>query len=142
MTQVTLNRNKLYIFLFGACIAAYAWLFIDFAYLQPYNKNSTSTCIIKNVTGIPCPSCGSTRAVVSIIKGNLSESLYWNPIGLVLSIILVVTPFWIAHDVIRKRDSLLKFYRRSEIFIRKWYIAIPAILLIIANWIWNIYKGL
>ena len=142
MTKVTLNRNKLYIFLFSACLAAYAWLIIDFAYLQPYDKDSTSTCIIKNVSGFPCPSCGSTRAVVSLIDGNLFESLYWNPIGLILSFILVVTPFWIAYDLIQSKDTLLIFYRKSEVFIRKWYIAIPAVLLVVANWIWNIYKGL
>ncbi|NJO93044.1 MAG: DUF2752 domain-containing protein [Chloroflexia bacterium] len=138
----SLTRNKLYIFLFSACIAAYSWLFIDFAYLQPYDKDSTSPCIIKNVTGVPCPSCGSTRAIVALFNGDLVGSLHWNPIGLLLSLILIITPFWITYDVVLKRDSLLNFYRKSEKFIRKWYIAIPAIGLIIANWIWNICKGL
>jgi hypothetical protein len=137
-----MNRNKLYTFLFAACIAAYAWLFIDFVYLQPHGKDATSPCIIKNVTGIPCPSCGSTRAIVSLTKGNLADSLRWNPIGLLLSLILAITPFWTALDLIQKKESLWQFYQKTEVFIRKWYIAVPAILLVIANWVWNIYKGL
>jgi len=137
-----LSRNKLYIFLFAACIAAYAWLFIDFIFLQPYDQDSTSPCIIKNVTGVPCPSCGSTRAIVTLIEGDLIGSLYWNPIGLLLSLVLIITPFWIIYDVVFKKDSVLKFYRLAEGFIQRKYIAIPAILLILANWIWNIYKGL
>jgi hypothetical protein len=37
------------------------------------------TCHFKKHTGIPCPSCGFTRAAISLGKGHLLESLQYNP---------------------------------------------------------------
>ncbi|MCD4679404.1 MAG: DUF2752 domain-containing protein [Bacteroidales bacterium] len=137
-----LSRNKLYIFLTVSCIVGYIWLFINYTILANNSTNEVGFCIIKHVTNIPCPSCGSTRSILSILKGNLSESLYWNPIGMILFLIIVITPLWIVFDYLFHKDSLLKFYKKSEKVLRQKKVAIPAIILILANWIWNIYKGL
>ena len=56
--------------------------------------------------------------------------------------ILLVTPGWIIFDLLLKKDTLFRFYNRTELFLKRKWIAIPAILLVILNWIWNIYKGL
>ncbi|BBE16839.1 hypothetical protein AQPE_0986 [Aquipluma nitroreducens] len=56
--------------------------------------------------------------------------------------ILILAPLWILYDIVLRKDSLLQVYNRSEIFLRQKWIAIPLILLVILNWIWNIYKGL
>ena len=45
-------------------------------------------CPFRAVTGVPCPLCGMTRAVVSAMHGHLLESLRFNPAGL----LLVATP--------------------------------------------------
>lgn len=101
-----------------------------------------SVCIIKNITNIPCPSCGSTRSVVSFIDGNFIDSLYYNPIGLIIIIIMITSPIWIIYDLIYSKDTLYQCYRKIEVALNTKIIAIPAIVLILANWIWNIYKGL
>lgn len=36
------------------------------------------TCIIREITGIPCPTCGVTRALISLICGNLKAYMYYN----------------------------------------------------------------
>jgi hypothetical protein len=37
---------------------------------------------------------------------------------------------------------LYNFYNQTELVLKRKWIAIPAILLVLLNWIWNIAKGL
>ncbi len=45
-------------------------------------------------------------------------------------------------DVLFNKQTLYNFYQRMERFVRKPHYAIPLAILVIANWIWNISKGL
>ncbi len=122
------------------CGVGYSWLFYNYSTYQ--STNGYAVCIIKNVTRISCPSCGSTRAVESLIHGNLIESLFLNPLGLILISLLISVPIWISFDIISRKSSLYDFYLKSEQLLRQKKYAIPAIILMLANWVWNIYKGL
>jgi hypothetical protein len=136
-----LKWNKLYIFLFITCLAGYIWIFIAMEF--GINRNSqTSVCLMKQITNIPCPSCGSTRAVISLIRGEFLNSLCINPFGLVIAVFMIVAPFWMIYDVITSKNSFIRFYRKLENLVRKKKIAILLIALILLNWIWNINKGL
>jgi hypothetical protein len=68
--------------------------------------------------------------------------LLWNPFGLIIMTILVLAPLWILYDVVFHKDSFFQVYNRTELFLRRKWIAVPLILMVILNWIWNIYKGL
>ncbi len=37
-------------------------------------------CPMKLLFGIPCPCCGITRAMISLLKGNIRESFYYHPV--------------------------------------------------------------
>ena len=100
-------------------------------------------CIFKEVTGIPCPSCGTTRSMLQILEGNLTESLVINPLGVTFALALVILPLWILADVSRKTDSFYRLYRRTEeAFIQHRWLSVTGVLLIALNWFWNIEKGL
>ena len=136
-----MTRNKLYVLSSTACIAGYSWLFLN------YNRSISNSiepgvCLFKRVTSIPCPSCGSTRSVLSFINGDLIGAFWWNPFGILIMIILILLPGWIFYDVISKKNTFFNFYNKAERFLKQKQLAIPAILLVILNWIWNIYKGL
>ena len=133
------NRIKLYVFFLISCIGGYIWIFFNFTV---FSDNEVGVCIFKHITTIPCPSCGSTRSVMSLFKGNITEALYWNPIGLILTVILIVSPFWVIYDLIARKDSLFRFYKKMELLLKKKKIAIPILLFVLINWIWNIYKNL
>jgi hypothetical protein len=132
------NRNTLYLFVIIACAAGYVWLVIQAR--AEAEKQSIGVCLIKHATSIPCPSCGSTRSVLSVLDGDISSALYWNPFGIILIIIMVICPLWIAYDCVVRSDTFFKFYHSAQLFFRRKQIAIPAILLVLSNWIWNIYK--
>jgi hypothetical protein len=55
---------------------------------------------------------------------------------------MIAAPIWIVYDWIKKSQSLLIFYKKTEVFLSKKTVAIPAIVLVLINWAWNIYKGI
>jgi len=138
---MTNYRNKLYSFLLIACLAGYIWLYYSITQNKTGNISS-EVCLIKHVTNIPCPSCGSTRSVISLSQGDVIGALYLNPIGFIVAFIMLVAPFWIIADTIMKSNTLFHFYQKTEASLKKPMIGIPLILLVIINWIWNITKGL
>jgi hypothetical protein len=135
------GKNGVYLFVSAACLAGYTWLFVNL-YHASASQKLPGVCLVKNITGIPCPACGSTRSVMSLLHGDFYTALYYNPLGFLVVALMIVCPIWILNDVITKRNSFYTFYRLAEAKLKKPYIAIPAILLVIANWTWNIIKGL
>jgi hypothetical protein len=136
-----LSRNRLYILVFFACVVGYAWI-IMLQCIKLSHAHEPDVCLFKYLTNIPCPSCGSSRSVLAILHGDIHEAYYLNPIGFLISLILLIAPFWIAGDVFLKRSSFLQFYRHIEILLKRKWISIPAVILVLINWIWNINKNL
>jgi hypothetical protein len=136
-----MTRNKLYVFLSSACTAGYIWLILTF------HRNSSGiiepgVCLFKRITTIPCPSCGITRSILCLLNGDFTGALYWNPFGAILAMALIIIPIWICYDLVGHKDTLFKTYNRAELILRRKWIALPLIGLVVLNWIWNIYKGL
>jgi glycyl-tRNA synthetase (class II) len=137
-----IRRNKLYLFLSSLCLVGYLWVGINFTQSLRGGSEVESVCLFKHITGIPCPSCGATRSVLSLLQGHFTEAVTTNPLGILLFILMLILPIWLAFDKIKERDGLFKFYKKTEELLRQKQWAIPAIILIMANWVWNIYKGL
>jgi len=98
--------------------------------------------MVKNFTGYPCPSCGTTRAIQLLLKNNWMASLQMNPFGILVALLMVVLPLWIVLDTITKKETFFNNYQKAEAIIRTKKLAIFLIILVIFNWIWNIKKGL
>ena len=135
---MVVKRKRLYIFILIACMIGYVWLF--FHLLADYQKTGYNVCLFKYVIGIPCPSCGSTASVIAILHGKFFMALSLNPLGFVIFSVIVVSPIWIIFDLIAKKDSFAKVYQRMESFFQRPIIYIPAILIILIIWIFNILK--
>ena len=75
-------------------------------------------------------------------KGDFIGALNLNPIGYLIAIIMLIAPIWIIVDTIMRSNTLFVFYQKTETNLKRPKYAIPLILLIIINWIWNITKGL
>ncbi len=48
-------------------------------------------CLFKRVFGVPCPSCGTTRAVLALINGQLWMAVRMNPLMTLILICLSAT---------------------------------------------------
>lgn len=136
-----MNRLQLYKLILFACLAGYAWIAI-LLFHSGYSVHDMDVCLIRKVTDTPCPSCGSSRAVLAIIHGDFLEALKLNPFGYLIAGILITSPLWIVRDLMSGGNSFLRFYNRVQHHIRNKWVAIPMIVLVIANWMWNVLKGL
>ncbi|MDP4204480.1 MAG: DUF2752 domain-containing protein [Bacteroidota bacterium] len=137
-----MSRRQLYAFILIATGSGYSWLIYSYYSLGNNPKFGVSACIFKDITGIPCPSCGVTRTILTLSKGQVWEALQINPLGILLGVFLLLFPLWIGYDLIRRKSSFLHYYLNAEELLKKKIIAIPAVILILLNWIWNIYKHL
>ncbi len=84
-----------------------------------------SSCIIYNVSGIPCPSCGFATAWYNIFKGNIRKAFYYNP--MFFTVFLIYIP------------SILNFF---NIHIKKKWITnyfLTLIILLILVWLVRLY---
>jgi hypothetical protein len=71
------------------------------------------TCPFFYYTGIPCPSCGLTRSLISLSQGDISSSLQYHGFGLILTAITNVTILYILTELILNKkfsNPLLKFF--------------------------------
>ncbi len=134
-----MTKNKLYLIVLIACFSGYLYLI----FTNNYSENGQiSVCMIKNATGYACPSCGTTRAVQALYKGDLISSVAFNPFGLLVSFAMLVLPFWVVFDLVTKRQTFYEAYNKMETVLKQKKVAIPLIILVVLNWIWNIYKEL
>lgn len=138
---MSIKKSNLYILVGVALFLGYFWTFFNLIESQKKHSIKIEFCLIKSVTGLPCPSCGSTRSVLSIAHGDIITAMLWNPIGIFLVLLMLILPVWIVYDLILRKDSFYKFYFKVETFLKIPIVAITAILLVIINWIWNICKG-
>jgi Protein of unknown function (DUF2752) len=76
-------------------------------------------CPLRTVTGIPCPFCGMTRAVVAAVHGDIVASLRYNPGGILLAVLAVVA---------------LIGWRTEHVRLPNW--VLPA--LVAALWVYNV----
>ncbi len=137
-----MKKEPLYTIIIGISLAGYAWLAWNLLHVHD-RQPAVTICMVKTVTGLPCPSCGTTRSLTNLLEGNITGSLLINPLGVIALILMVVLPLWITVDYFRKKDSFFHYYTSAESFLtqRRWAFAVFAIL-VAANWWWNIEKGL
>lgn len=55
-------------------------------------EDNAPGCFFKSTFGIDCPGCGMTRAFFALMKGEIGESLYYNP-GLIPFLITLIALF-------------------------------------------------
>lgn len=133
------RKSRVYSFFIGLLILGFSWIVFTFF---SGSKLNLIVCPIKSITGFPCPSCGSTRSVLELLRGDFLEAIYINPLGILLFFLALICPIWLIYDLITKQETLWVFYNKFESWISQKKIAIPLIIFVLANWIWNICKGL
>ncbi len=57
-------------------------------------------CVIRNVTGIACPTCGMTRAVFAVVTLRFSDALHSHPlVFLLIPLAAVVGGAYVFYDI-------------------------------------------
>jgi hypothetical protein len=88
-------------------------------------------CVFKGLTGLPCPTCGSTRALGRLAVFDLAGAAAMNPLA-TLAFGLVAA--WAVVDLVllpRRRALSLEVEPRLA-----WRLRIAALALFLANWVY------
>ena len=61
-------------FWIGSIVLVTAWLY------PLWQDSGVGFCPLRTLTGVPCPTCGGTRALVAAVRGEWFEAVGWNPL--------------------------------------------------------------
>ncbi len=104
----------------------------------PNAENHRTLCLFHNITGYPCPGCGVGRGIIFILKGYFGKALWMNPLSFIVLVFGLLSVVWIWRDIIKGKETYLPVLKTG--WGKKTQIILYIVL--IANWIWNIYKGI
>lgn len=74
------RQHSLSMSLGAGFIAAHGAAYAFFAGRSPYTETIFPPCILLHFTGLQCPGCGGTRAMFSLLHGDIATSLAMNPL--------------------------------------------------------------
>ena len=93
-------------------------------------------CVFKGLTGLPCPTCGSTRALGRLFALDFAGALAMNPFT---TLVAVLVAGWAVADLAllpRRRALDLDVPKRLGFALR-----VGALVLFLANWVYLIAAG-
>lgn len=95
-----------------------------------------SLCALKSVTGVPCPTCGATRAVGQLVHLDLWGALQMNP--LVTLVALAMVPWFLADLALLPRGRALDLDVSSRVAS---VLRVLAVALVGVNWLYLLWVG-
>ncbi len=102
-----------------------------FVLLKPAG-NDVTPCMFRNATGLPCPTCGSTRAALAVADGRLLDAVALNPL---VTVAAVLGAAWLVMRVGFARRVDINLPPRAGVGV---WVAVAVLLA--ANWIYVIAR--
>lgn len=96
-------------------------------------RNITIPCFFKYITNIPCPGCGLTRSILSILNLDIVSAIKYNILGIPLFITIILLNIYLIKDIIYNKKSTITLINK---ILNNYKIII---LLLIISEIINIY---
>ena len=92
-------------------------------------------CPFRALTGFPCPTCGGTRALAALARGNLPESLAMNPLlSLAALAVLAAAGTSLARRIAARPAIRLLLSPRDHRILR-----IGCVVALAANWVYLVF---
>ncbi|WP_458783649.1 DUF2752 domain-containing protein [Vallitalea sediminicola] len=110
-------------------VSAVAYIKDDEVYLT--HDIIIGKCVVKEMTGHNCPSCGLTRSFVSISNGSFKKAFNYNYAGLPLYLLVIC-------QIIN--SSIFLFRKKYNVYISKFNIifSLGICFIIVASWLLQI----
>jgi len=104
------------------------------------NKSNINFCLLKSITGFPCPTCGTTKDFYLLLDGEIYKSLLMNPLGLVVFVGSVSFIFLLFFDYFVGTKIVNNLIDKTKVLPLNHKIVISVFLLLLLNWIWTVIK--
>jgi Protein of unknown function (DUF2752) len=118
---------------FGVIYGGIALLVLCAARLLPI-LSIAPACAFKGLTGIPCPTCGSTRALLCLSQGKLAAALAMNPLT---ALVFMAAILYLLYSVVTLAGDLPRvnflFTDREKNMVRT-----ALVILLFAQWFYLI----
>jgi hypothetical protein len=116
-----------------ALVVAWGGLVATAVYLEQRTGYEVSLCLFRRITGHPCLTCGSTRAVLCLVSGEVLQALAHNPL-VMLGLVLITLNLALRLALGRQLQLDLSPLQRKG----AWVLAFVAAL---SNWAYLIVSG-
>ena len=123
-----------------AMTALYFGVVIGFEYLH---LNNPFECLVKMLTGIPCFSCGTTRAIMLLFEGKFHMAISTHPNVVIFAVLFPAFTGILFFDLILQKsysktfaDLLVLPLKQSR------FCQLLAVSYVAFMWTWNIQRGI
>jgi hypothetical protein len=94
-------------------------------------------CPFRHLTGIPCLTCGGTRALLALTRGEVQAAFLWNPL---VAVFAIAAAIWLLYaavvTVLRAPRVRVRLAERDRVLFRA-----AAWAAIAGNWVFLILQG-
>jgi hypothetical protein len=94
-------------------------------------------CAFKTITGLPCPTCGVTRTVIALSRGDLDRALFMNPLA---AIACGAALLYLIYAAAVLALRLPRFRPTVSVADARW-LRVATVALLAINWLWLIATG-
>ncbi len=117
-----------------ACLGS---LLLIVAVLAWIHMSGTSVCLFHRLTGVPCLTCGATRAAALLLRGDVSGAVRLQPLATLGGVIVgVALAVYSAALVVGRRAVRVRLEARE---VRMLWITL--LILAVLNWIYLVRSG-
>ncbi len=103
-------------------LAALAVLLFFAALLLLYQHFGISFCPIYRIIGLPCPSCGMSRAWMALFHGDIARAFFLHPLFLAPPLLAAAVFFYEKGNRKRKKAAQIALWILAGLFILIWLI--------------------
>jgi hypothetical protein len=94
-------------------------------------------CTFKVLTGLPCPTCGLTRTVIALSRGDLGRAFFMNPLAAIAAVAALIYLVYAAAVLALRLPRLRPLVTPMDARILR----VAALTLVAVNWAWLIVTG-
>ncbi len=92
----------------------------------------TPQCVFHGLTGLPCPTCGATRAAEQFLHGHFGASFFFNPLVFLAFCALLLFDLYASAILVMGAPRLRFRFSSSE----KLFLRALAVVLLAGNWLY------
>ena len=119
-----LNLPLVYLLVAGAGL-------FSIAVLHFFHRLPHFPCVFKAMTGLPCPTCGSTRIVTSLLDLDILAALHWNPLVFLGGIAFFTWVVYGFYMLASGKKIRVRLSNKESL-----YLKLGLVLLFLLNWIY------